>query len=215
MLPLPPLLLPSLILSSSASTDLNFSAYPACARAPLANNVPTLCDFGDASPAQTQQTDNCLCSSVPFLSGSAKAIYGTCGCEILNISAHTLVDLCDTFETPCIWTVERVVSEGDGDQAVCRSQGAANATAVQPSVSGNMTGGSSGGIGNDGGGGGLGTHDEIVIGVVVPVVVLVLGSLVALFIWRFPRAPRADKGKAQPEAAGTVVEMDDRARGNR
>jgi len=119
----------------------NFLAFPLCAQTHLNSHVPTSCDYGSITTQQLEQTNQCLCNSIPFLNGSAHDIYPKCGCAVLGSTADTINLACLSTEVTPVWSIAQYIAADDGGQANCvdkirsTSQAVSSAAATSKSAS--------------------------------------------------------------------------------
>jgi hypothetical protein len=116
-------LLLSCLSVSSVLAAFNFNNYPECAQSTCYEFAPPSCDFGNATDAESEQTDYCLCTNKGFVSDIAAQIFQICGCQVLTTSAQVFYDNCVNFQTSSVVSIEDFISLGDGGHTSCGSSG--------------------------------------------------------------------------------------------
>lgn len=93
-------------------TLADFSDYPSCAQPILLATAPESCYYGDSTTAESQATNNCLCSDTAWLKLMASNIAGGCDCSTLDTSAGTTIANCDFTDTPSVLTTDQIIAAG-------------------------------------------------------------------------------------------------------
>ncbi|MCJ1471479.1 hypothetical protein MMC13_000118 [Lambiella insularis] len=92
--------------------EFDFHNYPLCVQSVLYTFAPATCDYGDASDAETEATDHCLCTSLGFLNDAATHIFPACGCADLQTAAQVVSNNCAKYQTNAALSVDDFIVAG-------------------------------------------------------------------------------------------------------
>jgi hypothetical protein len=117
-----------LFFSYLTTATFDWADYPICAQTSLNNTAPESCDYGSATLAEGEESDNCLCYDTTFLTAAAQSIWSSCGCTDLTTSAGVAYSNCFTYAGGMAMSADEFIAAGDGGQGSCSNSGSPTST---------------------------------------------------------------------------------------